>query len=99
MALTTRPSLRPSQFMKTSGAFRSLSWSPSDANYIADSDDKALVVRGIVVQVAGNVAMELAGSPTGVTMTVPVVAGTIYAYNPIRILSTGTTATGIYCLL
>jgi hypothetical protein len=98
MALTTRPSLNPSCFNKTAGGYRSVLWTKSDANYIAGSDDKPLYVRAIVCSGAGNIVMELAGNAVGVTMTVPVEAGVIYPYNPIRILD-ATTATGIYLLL
>ncbi len=98
MALTTKPTLPPSLFDTQMGAYKSTLWSPSDTNYIADAGDKAIVVRGIVARVAGNIQMQLAGHPDGTVILVPIEAGVIYSYNPIRIYNTNTTATSIYVL-
>ena len=102
MALTTNPNIKPDQYNKVSGGYSSLLADSlfSDTNYLAAGDTvgSAYVVRAIVCSGAGNIRMQLAGTPDGTTMTVPLAAGTIYAYNPIRIYSTNTTVTGLYLL-
>lgn len=48
--------------------------------------------RGFMVGADGNIAVTMAG---GGNVTIPVLAGNIYPIQITRVLSTGTTATGI----
>lgn len=57
----------------------------------SDGSDLGYVTRAIIVETAGNVAMVTAGG-NSVTLTLP--AG-VFPLRVTRILSTGTTATGI----
>lgn len=60
-----------------------------------DSADLAAVPRAIYVGVGGDVAMQLVDDP-GVTVTYSnMLSGVVYPCRPVRILATGTTATGL----
>ena len=68
----------------------------SDAANVTPSDTTDLPVkpRAIYVNGAGDMAVVMNGAT--VTLTVP--AGTLLPIRPVRILETGTTATGIVAL-
>ena len=61
-----------------------------------DSTDLANVSRGIMVGVSGNVSVNMSGGGSAVVM--PMTAGQLYPIAVSRVLSTGTTATGIVAL-
>ncbi|KAA0697404.1 hypothetical protein DTW90_18410 [Neorhizobium sp. P12A] len=60
-----------------------------------DANDLAYVTRGIYVGVAGNLAVNMSGN--GGPVTIPVQPG-LHPLAVSRILSTGTTATGIVAI-
>ena len=96
MALTSKThtarDLTPSCFSATD--YQSIT--PSDTNYIADSNDNPRVTRGIQVNVAGDINVEFVDNDTPVVITV--LAGVIYPYALVRVLDTDTDATGIKVL-
>lgn len=58
-----------------------------------DSADLAIVTRGIMVNVAGDVSVIFVDSDSAVTLTL--LAGIAYPFRIKRVRSTNTTATGI----
>lgn len=61
-----------------------------------DNTDLPFVPKGILVTVAGNIAM--VGENGAVPCVMPVNANTVYPFSPQRIRATATTATGIKAL-
>lgn len=59
-----------------------------------DSNDLAFVTRGIYVGGSGDLSVTMAGGETPITF-VGLAAGVIHPIRASRVLSTGTTATGI----
>lgn len=98
MALTTKPTIAPHQIDKDSPAFASMAITPSDTDYLADANDKALVTRAIMSSAGGTITVELAGNAAGTYLAFTMAANVIYPLAVVRVRSTGTAATGIYGL-
>lgn len=64
-----------------------------------DSTDLTTYARALYIGGAGNVVLLPAKNADGATVTLAVVAGAYILINTRRVLSTGTTATGIVALL
>lgn len=77
--------------LNTRPASRAVSVTPND------DADLTTVSRGLHVNVAGNIAVIFENDASSVVLTV--VAGVALPYRVRRVLSTGTTATGIFALL
>ena len=85
----------PSNRINNKSAMNGLSWTPSNTNYIADSNNVQLIVKGFSVNVAGNVELVFMDQANTTGVVVTVVAGVIYPLAVKMIKSSSTTATGI----
>ena len=68
----------------------------SDTDFLADDDDNPRPVRAIMVNVAGDVVVTLAGQSDEEAVTLKLAASTIYYIAVKKVWSTSTTATGIH---
>jgi len=65
---------------------------PSDSANVSVPNNSPMGIRAFTVNVAGDVAVVCQDGSTG---TLTVIAGYVYPLRIIRVLATGTTATGI----
>lgn len=95
MALTSDTFNQMASRIDPKSARNAMSWSPSNANYIADSNDKPLPIKGVLVTVAGNLELVFMDQPESSAVVIPVSANVVYPFAVKMIKSSSTTATGI----